>query len=104
MILCFRFMAALQNDLQAESIAEIAGVYCKVLTSSGSVLYEGKGSLEGGDNACSPPPPSRRQTIKERLGALYPFAIISVSYLLFTITDGAVHMIVLLHGKKYALA
>ena len=30
--------------------------------------------------------------------ALLPFAIISVTYLLFTITDGAIRMIVLLHA------
>jgi len=31
-------------------------------------------------------------------GALYPFVIISIAYLLFTVTDGAVRMIVLLHA------
>ena len=31
-------------------------------------------------------------------GALFPFVIISITYLLFTITDGAVRMIVLLHA------
>ena len=31
-------------------------------------------------------------------GALYPFVIISIAYLLFTMTDGAVRMIVLLHA------
>jgi len=30
--------------------------------------------------------------------ALLPFAIISVSYLLYTMTDGSVRMIVLLHA------
>ena len=30
--------------------------------------------------------------------ALMPFAIISISYLLYTITDGSVRMIVLLHA------
>ena len=44
--------------------------------------------------------PRRRQSLKERTGALYPFVIISVSYLLFTITDGAVRMIVLLHAYQ----
>ena len=35
--------------------------------------------------------------------ALFPFAIVSISYILFTITDGAVRMIVLLHayGKSF---
>ena len=30
--------------------------------------------------------------------ALKPFAVISISYLLFTVTDGAIRMIVLLHA------
>ena len=30
--------------------------------------------------------------------ALRPFAVISISYLLFTVTDGAIRMIVLLHA------
>lgn len=29
---------------------------------------------------------------------LRPFAVISISYLLFTVTDGAIRMIVLLHA------
>ena len=35
--------------------------------------------------------------------ALFPFVIVSISYILFTITDGAVRMIVLLHayGKSF---
>ena len=35
--------------------------------------------------------------------ALFPFAIVSSTYILFTITDGAVRMIVLLHahGKSF---
>ena len=40
----------------------------------------------------------QRERMKKRYGALYPFVIISITYLLFTITDGAVRMIVLLHG------
>ena len=35
---------------------------------------------------------------KGESGALFPFVIISITYLLFTITDGAVRMIVLLHA------
>jgi hypothetical protein len=31
-------------------------------------------------------------------GALFPFVVISITYLLFTVTDGAVRMIVLLHA------
>jgi len=41
----------------------------------------------------------QRERMKKRYGALYPFVIIAITYLLFTITDGAVRMIVLLHGK-----
>lgn len=41
-----------------------------------------------------------KKSFKQKYGALYPFAIISVSYLLFTITDGAVRMIVLLHAYQ----
>lgn len=39
-----------------------------------------------------------KKAMKEKYGALYPFVIISITYLLFTVTDGAVRMIVLLHA------
>ena len=39
-----------------------------------------------------------------RRGALFPFAIISISYLLFTVTDGALRMIVLLHAYSKAFS
>lgn len=42
--------------------------------------------------------PAKPQTFIEKYGALKPFAIISVSYLLFTITDGAIRTIILLHA------
>ena len=35
---------------------------------------------------------------KTKVQALLPFAIISISYLLFTVTDGAIRMIVLMHA------
>ena len=40
---------------------------------------------------------------KKQPHALFPFAIVSITYILFTITDGAVRMIVLLHayGKAF---
>lgn len=41
---------------------------------------------------------STRDYLKREYSALKPFVIISSSYLLFTITDGAVRMIVLLHA------
>ena len=40
------------------------------------------------------PTPSKKLTSH----ALFPFAIISISYILFTITDGAVRMVVVLHA------
>eukprot|EP00899_Mesostigma_viride_P013176 jgi/Mesvir1/2185/Mv16690-RA.2 len=47
---------------------------------------------------------TRREYIKREYSALKPFVIVSLSYLLFTITDGAVRMIVLLHAynKKFS--
>lgn len=41
---------------------------------------------------------SRVESMKKKYSALKPFVIISTSYLLFTVTDGAVRMIVLLHA------
>ncbi|CAL6372881.1 unnamed protein product [Bathycoccus prasinos] len=40
---------------------------------------------------------------KKQPHALFPFAIVSITYILFTVTDGAVRMIVLLHayGKAF---
>ena len=40
---------------------------------------------------------------KKHTHAVFPFAIVSITYILFTITDGAVRMIVLLHahGKSF---
>ncbi|KAI8476376.1 MAG: hypothetical protein J3K34DRAFT_463952 [Monoraphidium minutum] len=43
---------------------------------------------------------SRRDFIKREYSNLKPFVIISLSYLLFTTTDGAVRMIVLLHAYR----
>lgn len=40
---------------------------------------------------------NRSQSVGNR-GALFPFVIISIAYLLFTVTDGAIRMIVLLHA------
>ena len=38
------------------------------------------------------------ERMKREYSALKPFVIISTAYLLFTITDGAIRMIVLLHA------
>lgn len=69
-------------------------------------LEEGKGEeLEEGKEAAGTEvsaEPSKGSTRRERMmkeySALKPFAIISSSYLLFTITDGGLRMIVLLHA------
>jgi predicted MFS family arabinose efflux permease len=45
---------------------------------------------------------SPAKTQKKR--ALMPFVIISITYLLFTVTDGAGRMIVLLHAYKYGFS
>lgn len=39
-----------------------------------------------------------QESVRRHYSALKPFVIISFSYLLFTTTDGAVRMIVLLHA------
>ncbi|CAG9461551.1 unnamed protein product [Pedinophyceae sp. YPF-701] len=60
----------------------------------------------GGDTAPSgdmpgaekPAEKSAYGSVKERINALGPFAIISLAYLLFTVTDGAIRTIVLLHA------
>lgn len=53
------------------------------------------------DNSADPDAvASSTQTMKQRYSALKPFIIISASYLLFTITDGAVRMVVLLHAYQ----
>ena len=55
-------------------------------------LEEGKAPSKGSGES------SKYQTMKEKYSALKPFVIISSSYLLFTITDGGLRMIVLLHA------
>ncbi|GIL57757.1 hypothetical protein Vafri_12905 [Volvox africanus] len=43
---------------------------------------------------------TRKEAMQRQFSALRPFVIISLSYLLFTTTDGAVRMIVLLHAYR----
>jgi len=83
--------------------------------SSGRELYRGAGEVAAAEGEAAPsqqpPPPPAPATpaassLRSRLsstcgGALLPYSIISLSYILFTTTDGAVRMIVLLHA--YAL-
>lgn len=62
-----------------------------------------KQRLLGSGNAASTAPPaepSRREGMAQRFSVLKPFVIISLSYLLFTTTDGAVRMVVLLHAYQ----
>ena len=51
----------------------------------------------GGAAAAAVPPPPAKQSSRARAAAAYsalkPFVIISLSYLLFTITDGAIRMV-----------
>ncbi|KAG7667527.1 hypothetical protein Ndes2526B_g07519 [Nannochloris sp. 'desiccata'] len=92
------------------------GLRCRIF-SKDALIHEGTAVplLSGvdavGDNTTLAPtssstrpalgiPQKSKKTFKQKYGALYPFAIISVSYLLFTITDGAVRMIVLLHAYQ----
>lgn len=49
-------------------------------------------------DAPAPAKQSKTEAFKAKYSALKPFVIISLSYLLFTTTDGAVRMIVLLHA------
>jgi len=58
---------------------------------------EGKSAGVGLDAADTPSSATTARTAS-RFGALEPFAIISLSYCLFTVTDGALRMIVLLHA------
>ncbi len=102
----------------AAALADVEGqppVPFSIAAADGTVLHEGSLLLRrraGGAGASSSSAagalateaaaaaPGRRPSFRERYGALLPFAIISTSYLLFTITDGAVRMIVLLHARN----
>ena len=64
-----------------------------VVDDDGSILYSGRGD--------GPPPAKPARCGGACTGALLPYTVISLSYILFTTTDGAVRMIVLLHA--YAL-
>ena len=74
---------------------EQAGLRLRVRTGKGTLVHDGL----LGEPASAPPDqaalglegtmaPERKQTFRERYSSLKPFAIISCSYLLFTITDG----------------
>ena len=73
---------------------------CKVFCKD-ALIHEGTAVPSSATDAgISEPPLARKPSLKDKYGALLPFAIISFSYLLFTITDGAVRMIVLLHAYQ----
>ena len=50
------------------------------------------------DSETAPASSAEKPKPKSTKNALLPFAVISISYLLFTVTDGAIRMIVLLHA------
>ena len=82
---------------------EQQGVEVEVTDEQGKLLHKGVAHSDGAALDVGRPPAAssaRRPGFREKYGALLPFAIISSSYLLFTITDGAVRMIVLLHGAR----
>lgn len=80
---------------------EQQGLRLRVVTSKGRTVHEGTLDEPAGlEPAAEEAAPQRRQTFRERYSSLKPFAIISVSYLLYTITDGAVRMIVLLRAYQ----
>jgi hypothetical protein len=56
------------------------------------------GAASGDPGARPPSPPPSRPPAALQFSALKPFVVISLSYLLFTTTDGAIRMIVLLHA------
>lgn len=55
-------------------------------------------SVAGEDALALPRKETRKESMQRHYSALKPFVIISLSYLLFTTTDGAVRLIVLLHA------
>ena len=91
------------NDGQASAELVLAG------NISDSGLNEGEGVTKAHSDQIVVPAPDHvkveeKLTEKQqRRKALLPFAIISISYLLYTMTDGSVRMIVLLHAynKKF---
>ena len=60
------------------------------------VAESGKGEELG--EASEEQQSNRRKNMSRKFSALKPFIIISSSYLLFTVTDGGIRMIVLLHA------
>ena len=86
--------ATITNDENASSAVEIE---------LGSISGGGNESTSFAENELSTKPePSQEEEEPKGWGfsdpRLRPFVIISITYLLFTVTDGAIRMIVLLHA------
>ncbi|KAG2434394.1 hypothetical protein HYH02_012406 [Chlamydomonas schloesseri] len=82
----------------------VAGGSSAALAAAADADGVSEGKAAGGDGDAKAAGGEKSETRKEMLqrkySALKPFVIISLSYLLFTTTDGAVRMIVLLHAYK----
>lgn len=83
----------------------------QIVNADGKVLYETErfplveeedsaGKKTSGSGRPEGAKESLRDRAKREFSGLKPFAIISLSYILFTMTDGAVRMIVLLHAFR----
>ncbi|XP_077984814.1 uncharacterized protein LOC144439401 [Glandiceps talaboti] len=81
------------NELNINTGTDIADSACSQLEQENDEATESEG-LKDKNMKYS----TRMETVKEKFNGLKPFVIISTSYLLFTVTDGAIRMIVLLHA------
>ncbi|GAB4819699.1 hypothetical protein N2152v2_006745 [Parachlorella kessleri] len=101
--------------LQAPVDVEQPGLRLRVTAKTGRTLHDGVVQTSRSNSAAlaesfapdgdpaGPPgaePVKARQTVRQKYSALKPFVIISMSYLLYTVTDGAIRMIVLLHAYQ----
>ncbi|KAG2496544.1 hypothetical protein HYH03_005367 [Edaphochlamys debaryana] len=86
-------------DAAGESAAEAAGAAAAAAgAAEAPVQQDMAAGADGG--AVVTRAETRKEAMARKYSALRPFVIISLSYLLFTTTDGAVRMIVLLHAYK----
>ena len=65
---------------------------------------EDAGTAETAARAADTERAERAAKAKARRSTLLPFAVISITYLLFTVTDGALRMIVLLHAYNQSFS
>lgn len=101
-VYCVRAFASMEGRTDADGKVGEEAASQEVVDPSVAELDTAMTTASNGD-ATIGAKPSRgfghyKRAMKEKYGALYPFAIISITYLLFTVTDGAVRMIVLLHA------